>query len=227
MQRPVHVIIPFKQNGAKSRLEPVLSPGERRLFALAMLHDVLKAVSGTGSITILAKSGFDKSDFGKGFNKSRIDCKFDILTCDLELNDAINAIITIRQSKGWPEDLLIVMADLALLTSGDIRGINQAAGDVVFSPGRGGGTNMILTRNPMFRTQYRGLSFLKHMDCAKTMGLNAQVYASYYSACDIDEPSDLAEILIHGKGNARSYLELLGFELSERGRAIIARKAEG
>lgn len=217
VQRPVHVIVPFKLNGAKSRLSPVLSSEERSLFALAMLQDVLKAVSGAGLTTILAKPGFDKSD---------LDGNFNILTCDLELNNAINASIEHRQNEGWPEDVLIVMADLALLTFVDVRGIQQVEGEVIFSPGRGGGTNMILIRNPLFRAQYLGLSFLKHMDFARTMGLDAQVYASYYAACDIDEPSDLAEILIHGKGYARSYLESIGFELFERGRAIITRKAK-
>lgn len=216
MLRPVHVFIPFKLNGAKSRLEPILSARERSLLALAMLQDVVEAVSGAGSITILSKPGFDKSDF---------DGNFDILKCDLDLNDAINDSISHLQNDGWPEDMLIVMADLALLTFEDIRGILQVDGDVVFSPGRGGGTNMILIRNPKFRAQYRGLSFLKHLDFARSMGLDAKVYASYYAACDIDEPSDLVEILIHGKGCARSYLESIGFEISERGRAVITRKA--
>ena len=215
MQRPVHVIIPFKLNGAKSRLSPVLSSEERRLFALAMLQDVLKAVSYAGSTTILAKPGFDKSN---------LDGNFSVITCDLDLNDAINATISHQQSEGWPEDILIVMADLALLTSENVRDILQVEGDVVFSPGRGGGTNMILIRSPLFRTQYRGLSYLKHMDFIRTMRLDARVYASYYAACDIDEPSDLAEILIHGKGVSRSFLESIGIELSEKGRAIIIRE---
>ncbi len=216
MQRPVHVIIPFKLNGAKSRLGAVLSPDERRLFALAMLQDVVKAVSSAGPTTILAKPGFDKSDeYGS----------FSVLTCDLDLNDAINATISHQQSEGWPEDILIVMADLALLTSEDVRSILQMEGDVVFSPGRGGGTNMILIRNPVFRAQYRGLSFLKHIEFVRTMGFKAGIYASYYACCDIDEPSDLAEILIHGKGKSRSFLESIGIELSERGRAIITRKS--
>jgi len=215
VQRSVHVIIPFRLFGAKSRLGSVLSPDERRLFALAMLQDVLKAVSYAGSTTILAKPGFDRSN---------LDGDFSVIRCDLDLNDAINASLEHQQSEGWPEDILIVMADLALLTFEDVRGIIQTEGDVIFSPGRGGGTNMILIRNPKFRTKYHGLSFLRHMDFAKAMGLNARIYASYYAACDIDEPSDLAEILIHGNGNARSFLESMGLELSEKGRAIVVRK---
>lgn len=222
MQRPVHVVIPFKLNGAKSRLDPILSTDERRLFALSMLQDVVRAVSGAVSvadpITILAKQRFDKSESDGNFN---------ILKCDLELNDAINAFIERQQIEGWPEDVLIVMADLALLTSEDIKGILQKEGDVVFSPGRGGGTNMILIRNPSFRAQYRGLSFPKHKDFARSLGLNARVYASYYAACDIDEPSDLAEVLIHGRGSSISFLKSIGIELSQRGRATITRKAAG
>ncbi len=210
MQRPVQVIIPFKLNGAKSRLAPVLSPDERRALALDMLEDVLKAVSDVGSVTILAKPIFDGSCLNNNF---------DVLECDLSLNDALNALVEDRQRKGWSKDLLIVMADLALLTSEDVLNIIQTEGDVVLSPGRGGGTNMILIRNPEFRTQYIGLSFLKHLDFAHKNGMNARIYASYRSGCDIDEPSDLAEILIHSKGETKKLLNTWGFALSEMGRA--------
>lgn len=210
MQRPVHIIIPFKLDGAKSRLSPVLSPEERRQLARAMLRDVLDAVFGTGSVTLLARSGFGKSD---------IDGDFDILECSLELNDALNALIEDRQRKGWQEDLLIVMADLAILTQDDVSGIILTEGDVVLSPGRGGGTNMILIRDPKFRTRYSGLSFPKHLRLAKELCLKVAVYESYRAGCDIDEPSDMAEVLIHSWGKTRSFLKDLGFVISENGRA--------
>lgn len=216
MKRPVQVLIPFKLNDAKSRLGSFLSPEERRLFALAMLRDVIRSASCAGRITIIAKPGFDKSYWCDNFR---------VIICNLNLNDAINEFIERRQIEGWLEDVLIVMADLALLTPADVEGMLETEGDVVFSPGRGGGTNMILIRNPLFRAQYRGLSFLKHMDFAMNLGIDARVYSSYYAACDIDEPSDLAEVLIHGRADSRSFLESIGIELTERGRATIARKA--
>jgi 2-phospho-L-lactate guanylyltransferase len=213
--RPVHIVIPFKLVGAKSRLSPALSVAERRQIALAMLGDVLDAVSGFGRVSLLAANGFDRT---------YLDGDFDLLDCRLGLNDALNALIACWLGKGWPEDMLIVMADLALLVPEDVRGIIQTQGDVVLSPGLGGGTNMILIRDPRFKTSYQGLSFPKHLDFLRKNGMSAGVYASYRSGCDIDEPSDLAEVLIHSKGSSRHLLESMGFVLSERGRAGIERK---
>lgn len=191
-------------------MSPVLSPDERRLLALAMLGDVMDAVSGIGGVTVLARPGFDGHSLGPGI---------DVLECDLDLNDALNALIESRQKQGWQSDLMVVMADLDLIRNADIRAVTETRGDVVLSPGRGGGTNMILIRDPRFRTCYRGQSFIKHRELATKLGLDLGIYASYSSGCDIDEPDDLAEVLIHGRGRAAALLRELGFELSEECRS--------
>jgi 2-phospho-L-lactate/phosphoenolpyruvate guanylyltransferase len=201
-------VIPFKFNGAKSRMSPVLSPDERRLLAMAMLGDVLEAVSGFGDVMILARPGFDGSGTGMVVQES-----------DLDLNDAINALIDGFQESGWKSDLMIVMADLDLITRSDIQAAIDTKGDVVLSPGRGGGTNMILIRDRRFRTCYQGQSFIKHRDLARRLGLEIGIYASYRSGCDIDEPDDLSEVLIHGQGRGAALLKELGFELSEKCRS--------
>lgn len=214
MHRPVQVVIPFKLENAKSRLAPVLSPEERKQFALSMLRDVLEAVSGVGLVTILSRPGFDRLN---------LDLDVGILESDLELNEALNLSIERWQEMGWPTDLLIVMADLALLTSDDMSGILGTPGDVVLSPGRGGGTNMILIRRPEFRTCYRGISFTKHLNFAQGLGLRVGAYSSYMAGCDIDEPTDLTEVLIHGRGVALQHLKALGFELLDDGNRACAR----
>ena len=44
MQRPVSIVVPFRLDGAKSRLSPALAVDERREMALAMLRDVLACI---------------------------------------------------------------------------------------------------------------------------------------------------------------------------------------
>lgn len=168
MQRPVHIIVPFKLNSAKSRLSCVLTPEERRLLAFAMLRDVLDAVLGQSYATILSQPGLDIVDVGRDV---------EIQESDLELNDALNAFINAHEVQGWPSDILIVMADLALLTEKDVVGILNCEGDVVLCPGRGGGTNMILIRDRRFRTCYQGLSFPKHLAFAHDAGLKVSVFS--------------------------------------------------
>ena len=210
VHRPIRIVVPFKLDNAKSRLAPALKPVERRLLAFAMLRDVLEAVYGFGKVTILSRPGLDIADVG---------CDVEIVESELNLNDALNAFIAHEAMQGWPRDILIVMADLALLTQNDVVGILSCRGDVVLSPGRGGGTNMILIRAPEFRTCYQGLSFPKHQDYARQAGLGIYVFESFRAGCDIDCPEDLAEVLLHGRGEARALLERMGFSVSERGRS--------
>ena len=164
MQRRIRIIVPFKLNGAKSRLSSALTSEERRFLAFAMLKDVLDAIFDLGKVTILSRPGLKKEDLGRDV---------DILESDLELNDALNAFIKEQAGQGWPFDIFIVMADLALLTNDVVKGILDVEGDVVLCPGRGGGTNMILIRSPKFRTCYSGLSFPKNVDYALKAGLKA------------------------------------------------------
>jgi 2-phospho-L-lactate guanylyltransferase len=201
--------VPFKLDNAKSRLAPALAPEERRLLAFAMLRDVLRTVSDFGIVTILSRPGLDASEVGYDA---------EILESNLGLNDALNAFIAGEASRGWPAEILIVMADLALLTKNDIAGILSCQGDVVLCPGRGGGTNMILIRNPKFRTCYQGLSFPKHLDYASQAGLDVCVFESFRAGSDIDYPEDLAEVLLHGQGETRALLEGWGISVSKNGR---------
>jgi 2-phospho-L-lactate guanylyltransferase len=126
--------------------------------------------------------------------------------------------------EGWQEDLLIVMSDLALLSREDLTGMVKTEGDVVLAPGRGGGTNMILVRDPQFRTCYEGLSFPRHLDQARRLGIQAGIFYSYLAGCDIDEPADLAELLLHGRGEAARALRAMGLAVSEEGRRAPVRR---
>lgn len=211
MRQSVHVVIPFKARGGKSRLSSVLTPGERRVFAFAMLKDVLAAASGQGKRTILSDSDLNSEETG-------IDAE--VLPLELELNDALNSLISQHAGLGWPSNILILMADLALLRDREVKEILNCPGEVVLCPGRGGGTNMILIRSPKFRTCYRGLSFPRHIAYARQADLNFSVFESFRGSCDIDEPQDLAEVLLHNDGQAKMALEMMGFRLSDSGRSI-------
>jgi 2-phospho-L-lactate/phosphoenolpyruvate guanylyltransferase len=209
VHRPIRIVVPFKLDNAKSRLAPALKPAERRLLAFAMLRDVLGTVSGFGKVTIISRPGLDAAQVGYDV---------EVHESELDLNDALNAFISDDAMQGWPSDILIVMADLALLTQKDIADILCCEGDVVLCPGRGGGTNMILIRAPEFRTRYQGLSFPNHLDYARHAGLKTEVFESFRAGCDIDCPEDLAEVLLHGRGEARMLLEKMEISVSEKGR---------
>ncbi len=204
MLKPVHCVVPFKSIGCKSRLSPVLSDEQRHLLAFAMLRDVLKALRSTDRVTLLARPGLRCEMLE--------DLGIELVFSNLELNDALNYFIDRVASSGWHEDILITMADLPLLREEDVKMMIQTPGDVVLAPGRGGGTNMILIRDPRFRTRYSGLSFLKHQLEAARLGIEVGYYYSYRAGCDIDEPEDLLEILLHSNGETKALLETFGIK---------------
>lgn len=209
--RPIRVVVPFKLECAKSRLSSALSSLEREKLALAMLEDVVDAVSGLGEISILLRGPIPE---GEPFDRLRSRPGIEILDCPRDLDPALNLFIASLEKKGWPSDLLIAMADLPLMRATDLDDLVMTPGGVVIVPGRGGGTNLILIRDPKFRVSYYGLSFLKHLQRAEDLGLSAGVYESFRCGSDVDEPPDLVEAMIHGRGRTPELLKSLGFALS-------------
>jgi 2-phospho-L-lactate guanylyltransferase len=123
-------------------------------------------------------------------------------------------------------EILIIMADLPLANAQAIRRVIATEKDMAIVPGRGGGTNVIFIKEPQrYHVDYYGTSFLKHVKIAEDAGLSCEVIDSFRLHTDIDEKEDLVELLVHGKGKSRAYLEELGFVLTvEKGRVGVERK---
>ncbi|MGA2698038.1 MAG: 2-phospho-L-lactate guanylyltransferase [Methanoregula sp.] len=205
-----HALIPFKPASPKSRLAGVLSPEEREAFARAMLEDVIAAAKDANcSPVIVATELFDSEDI-------------QITIPDKDLNSTLNEVL--QQSVG---SILILMADLPLATGAAIKRVVATKSDMAIVPGRGGGTNVIFLADPAkFHVDYYGMSFLKHLKIAQEAGLSCEVIDSFVLHTDMDENDDLVELLTHGTGKSRKYLEELGFVLSaENGRVGVERKA--
>jgi 2-phospho-L-lactate guanylyltransferase len=202
-------LIPYRPRNPKTRLSALLSQEEREQFAAAMLEDVKAAVKDAMCSPVLVCSElFDSEDV-------------QVTITDTDLSGSINAILP--QNVG---PTLIIMADLPLADTASIRRMISTDKDMAIAPGRGGGTNAIFMKEPQrFHVDYYGTSFLKHMKIAEEAGLSVDVIDSFRLHTDIDEPWDLAELLIHGTGKSRVYLEELGFVLSvEKGRVGVERK---
>lgn len=190
----MRAVIPYKKAGAKSRLSPVLSLEEREEFVDLMLNQVIDSLEEAGieKIDILSPSVYGL----EGITKARV------LLDENDLNEALN-----RYLEEAEEPVLIVMADLPLLSPDHIKGITSTKRDICIVPGKGGGTNALFIRNPSsYRVKYYGSSFLTHCSIATDSGQNFEIYDSFLAGTDIDEPEDLVELLIHGKGPARDYI---------------------
>jgi 2-phospho-L-lactate guanylyltransferase len=187
-------VIPYKKARAKSRLSPVLSQEEREELVELMLNQVLDSVKEAGIETtdILSPSMYGLENI--------MDAR--ILLDKRDLNGALNSYL--EQAE---EPVLIVMADLPLLSSNHIKEITSTKKDICIVPGKGGGTNVLFIRTPSrYRVRYYGSSFLTHCSIAAESGQNIEVYDSFLASTDIDEPEDLVELLIHGKGASKDYI---------------------
>lgn len=208
----MHVVVPFSADAPKTRLAPVLSPGERSAFARAMLADVLTAIEAAGhETTVLSTSALEHDDPRSGR----------VLVDERPLTAAVNDHLP---STHEDEPVAVVMADLALTTADALERLFASESDVVIAPGRGGGTNALVVRHPDFRVDYHGGSYLDHREIAAEADADLETVDSFRLATDIDEPTDLVEVLIHGTDRAPAYLRECGFELDvQDGRVDIAR----
>ncbi|MEF8781631.1 MAG: 2-phospho-L-lactate guanylyltransferase [Haloarculaceae archaeon] len=203
------VLVPFDARDPKTRLGPLLDADERRSVARTMLEDVLDALDAAGyEPTVLATDD--------------VDCEAPVTVDDRPLTPAVNDVLS---GAGGP--VAVVMADLALLTPAALEGLFEPGADVVLAPGLGGGTNALVSRHPDFRVDYHGVSYRDHREAARNVGAAVTTVDSFRLAVDVDDPPDLAEVLIHGAGATAGHLREQGVELAvEGGRVAVSRSGE-
>lgn len=204
-----HALIPYKPKNPKTRLSTLLSQEEREGFAFAMLEDVVSAAKDAMCSPVIVGTELFDSELVQ------------VTVKDADLNQTLNEILPTVET-----GLVILMADLPLADEASLKRVISTTCDMAIVPGRGGGTNVIFMKDPKkFHVDYYGTSFVKHMKIAAEAGLSVEVIDSFRLHTDIDEEEDLVELLIHGSGRSRAFLETLGFSVAtETGRARVVRK---
>lgn len=202
-------VIPFRPVNPKTRLSGLLSQTERESFARAMLADVVGAVQAAGLDPLVLST-------------DPYDCPgVEVRVAPVGLSDALNVLLPALDGP-----VLVIMADLPLVTPDAVRRITGTSADVAIAPGRGGGTNAIHIRDPRrFHVDYYEVSVAKHLAIAAAAGLSVEVIDSFRLYLDLDEEEDLVDLLIHGDGQARACLESLGIGLrAAKGRVCLERR---
>jgi len=212
-------VIPFKLQGAKSRLSPLLSPKEREELALVMLEDVLKTVNRNPALmeTLLVSSSNLAAKTAKEFGAEVL------LEESVDgLNPAVEKAIEQLMAEGRSA-MLVIPADIPLLLQGDLQAIlsmNGGGPAVVVSPsGRDGGTNGLLLKPPnAIRPLYGAESFQAHVKEALAKGIASRVYRSSTIGLDIDTPEDLGELIVRRPGvGTYGFVVQRGFDQRLRG----------
>ncbi|MFA1612395.1 2-phospho-L-lactate guanylyltransferase [Halobellus rubicundus] len=225
----MRVIVPFTARDPKTRLAPVLDADERRRFAFAMLRDVVDAVAAAGGTPELLVPGPLAPPADDLVDDSDADPLDDLprTVDERPLTPAVNAALS-RLGDGDVGELAVVMADLALATPEALARLFGAGGDVAIAPGRGGGTNALVVRDPDFRVDYHGTSYRDHRRIAADAGLSVDAVDSMRLSTDVDEPDDLVEVLLHGDGRSAAWLREAGFAVDTGGESRVAvRRPDG
>ena len=214
----MRVVVPFAPERPKTRLAPVLDEAERATFARRMLDDVLDALS---ALDRERRVSVDPLVLAT----TPVDCDAPVAVDERPLTEAVDPRLP---SDADDDPVAVVMADLSLATPAAVERLFEPNADVVLAPGRGGGTNALVARHPDFRVDYHGASFRDHREIAREVGADLAVVDSFRLSSDVDEPADLVEVLLHGEGTARDWLEAAGFELvTDDGRVDVERNSGG
>jgi len=191
------VVVPYSPVEPKTRLEPVLDPAERRTFARLLLDDVLSVLEPAPADPFV-------------LSPEPVAVDVPVRVDERPLSPAVNAVL-----EATTVPTAVVMADLGLLTAAALDRLLSPTADLVIAPGRGGGTNALVVAHPEFTVDYHGGSYRDHRAIAEEIGATVREVDSFRLATDVDEPSDIADLLLHGSGGAVTYLNELGFELDE------------
>lgn len=204
------LLIPFDGRNPKTRLSKTLTPEERQEFSTAMLGDVLNAIpSRSLDVEVVTTEPLDG------------ELPVETTTSTEPLTSVVNEYIDSTVP------IAVVMADLPLLQPEQIDRLLETPGDVVLAPGLGGGTNALVVRDGSFSVDYHGVSVRDHQRIARSRGLSTAKVDSFRLALDVDEPSDLVEVLLHSSGRAADWLESNGFVIAKPGgRPTVARESD-
>ena len=185
------VVIPFKQPGqAKGRLAAALSEADRAALASAMLYHVVGSASKAGHVQQLCLLGPTRLGLPEHIR----------LLADpgTGLNPALHAALEHVSDADGATRMIVLFADLPLLTSQDIELLAAApANTIAMAPDRHGtGTNALSLPLPQargFTFAFGTDSFARHHAEADRLGIRIEEVHSQGLARDVDMPEDLPD----------------------------------
>ena len=202
-------VVPFKGRDGKRRLSALLEPDERAELARAMLDDVLAALATSplvDHVSVVSPEGDQARTAGPSGVSWLVESAPDGATGETDgLNRALLAAQAAATTAGAAR-LLILPADLPLLTTDDVAALLAAApaqtggrnsGRIVLAPdGSSAGTNALLLEPPRALAPSSGVdSFQVHVAWAAELGLPYAIVRRPALLLDVDTPEDVARLL--------------------------------
>ena len=191
---PIWALVPFKgPDGAKERLGAYLSPRERHDLTLAMVQDVLAALTQASlqGVLIVSRSPVAAA-LAQEFNAEVFADTANDLTGAVTEASAFLA--------GRADGTMIVHGDLPLLTADEVNHAIHGHTDITLLPDRHDiGTNCIIATPPNAMTyQFDGTSFRPHKALARAAGFEPRIVRLPGFGLDIDTIDGLREFAAAG-----------------------------
>jgi 2-phospho-L-lactate guanylyltransferase len=194
------VYIPYDSRNPKTRLSPILTETERLQLSRLMLQDVVETTVATGHTPVVLAT-------------EPVNLDVDCVTSTESLSSAVNAALQSTLEQDQPSvdqnttrSKAVIMADLGIVSKDALSRLFSSESDVIIAPGLKGGTNALVVRSPTFHVDYHNFSYLDHRAIAKEYGLTVSEIDSFRLACDMDRPSDIVELFLHGTGLAAEFI---------------------
>ncbi len=206
-------VVPFKDLGAaKERLAARLGPRERRELVLAMLEDVLGAISRVsaleGLIVVTREPEIAK-------RASRFGAEILEEPANEGHTTAVHRAVRELENR-HAKAMLCASGDLPALTSHEVTAMLEALApppSVVLAPSRDErGTNAVLVSPPgVLPLRFGEPSFPAHLARARELGLRTEVVKLAGTALDLDTPDDL-DFFLRTRSETATYRLLRGRE---------------
>lgn len=207
------VIIPVSSfKTSKTRLSPFLSEEERCNLLKCMLKDIIQTLKNENVNDIIITS----KDHEVLEYAMSLDLKIyeESVYESNHLNNALIETIKHIKSKDKHTNIMIIPADIPLISQENIKYIKSNFKNFIIAPSRGGGTNLLYISEHKFTPEFGEFSFFKHKKQAENENIQVNIYDSFFLSLDINTPEDLGELLLHGmKTQTYNYLKKINIKV--------------
>jgi 2-phospho-L-lactate guanylyltransferase len=192
--RNIHAVVPVKDtNEAKQRLAAVLSRAQRRELVLAMLEDVLTALTVVTELTGILVVTIDPA-------AAEIATHYGARIVREGAREGHTGAVAAAARRLADDGMLALPGDIPLLQPADVCQLLSAhredrAFTIVPARDLRGSNAVICTPAAAVPLRFGADSFYPHLDAARSCGIEPEVVRLPRIALDIDTPEDLALLL--------------------------------
>ncbi len=197
--KDIVAVIPVSSfDESKTRLSPFLTKDERVELLKVMLKDIINVIRNEVEEIVLVSKDESVKDYAKELKISFVkERKHENNYLNNALKDAIEEV----KINFLHNDILILPSDIPLIKQQHISTVKNMNNDLIISPSKGGGTNLLCFNNEYeFEPCFGEMSYFKHINTATELNMSINIIESFYLSLDINTPQDLGELLLHGVG---------------------------